>query len=77
MVRHLDEGRASELVVPIDVAVSIRRFNDSSGTTFDAGSVVRTLERLLKAEGKHGSQETRIEAAWDDVQSITISYKHP
>jgi hypothetical protein len=50
LVRHLDERKGSELVLPIDIAVSIRRFDDVGGTTFDVGSVVRILERHLKAE---------------------------
>jgi hypothetical protein len=76
LVRHLDE-QGDDLIVCENLAVSIRRFEDISGTTFDAGSVLRIRDRYLIAEGTHGAKLTSIKAPWSEIQSITLSYKCP
>jgi hypothetical protein len=77
LVKHLDEQPApsSDLTVPANMAISIRRWDDTSGTTFDSESVVRGTERELRAEGGHNNDPTFVSTAWNDVQSVTFSYK--
>ena len=63
--------------VPRNMAISIRRFSDLSGITFDERSIIHLGESQLRAEGEHNRARTRIIAAWDEIQSITFAYKHP
>jgi hypothetical protein len=73
--KHLDYGSGIELVVPKYLAMSIRRYGDWSGTTFDEGSILRPLEQRLEASGTHSRKRTSISAEWENIQSITFSYK--
>jgi hypothetical protein len=79
LVRQLDEapGTTGDLVVPPNVAISVRKFGDWAGITFDSGSMVRIREMHLHAEGSHNRAATTIKVAWAEIQSITFSYKHP
>jgi hypothetical protein len=63
--------------VPRNMAISVRRFSDSSGITFDERSIFHLGGTQLSADGEHNRARTQIAADWNEIQSITFSYKHP
>ena len=68
---------SDDLRVPKNMAVSVRRFADWSGTTFDERSMFRVRDMELEGVGVHNKKTTRIVASWEDIQSVTFSYKAP
>jgi hypothetical protein len=75
--KHLGPLSGKTLLVPTNVAISIRKHGPDPGTTFDEASAIQVFEDRIEASGSHGGRPTRTRATWEEVQSITFSYKAP
>jgi hypothetical protein len=67
---------SSDLVVPEGIEFSVYKHSTGKSTnTMGEGAIIKTLATQLQGDGTRTKRGGTLSAKWEDIQSITFSYK--